>query len=289
MRSIIWMSSMAAVLLLSGCGLEERVPVEMDRIEKSLPLGNASSLQADISLDIGSLEISAGQSSTLYSLDLEYDKASYQPDINYEQGSGQEGRLSLKLESIHKRGIRDERRNNRLLLNLSDSLPVSLRVNTGVGDARLSLSRLHLTRLELQSGVSDARISSYDPNPVVCDEIRLRSGVGNLNAVGLGYLNFRRFDFEGGVGGATLDFAGQLKQDADVQVQVGVGGVNVRMPRDMGVRVSAERHFLSGLQLDGFHKESTGGDYYSENYNRAKVRIYMVVKTGVGSFRITWI
>jgi hypothetical protein len=148
---------------------------------------------------------------------------------------------------------------------------------------------LHLSQLDLQSGVSDARISAYDPNPSICDEIRLRSGVGSLDAVGLGNLNFRRFDFEGGVGGATLDFAGQLKQDADVEVKVGVGGVNVRMPRDMGVRVTAERHFLSGLQLDGFHRQGNEGDYYSENYNRAKVRIYMAVKTGVGSFRITWI
>lgn len=289
MRNVVWMSSMTAVLLLSGCNLEERVPVEMAKIEKSSPVGNASSLQADISLDIGSLEISGEKSPNLYSLDLEYDRASYQPEINYDQGSGGEGRLSLKLESIHKRGIRDERRNNRLLLNLTDSLPVSIKVNTGVGDARLALSRLHLTRLDLQSGVSDARLSAYDPNPAVCDEIRLRSGVGSLNAVGLGNLNFRRFDFEGGVGGATLDFSGPLKQDAEVRIVVGVGGVTARMPRDVGVRVTAEKHFLSGLQLDGFHREGAGDDYFSENYNRAKVRIYVVVKTGVGGFRISWI
>jgi hypothetical protein len=288
MRNVVWMAGMTAVLLLSGCSLEERVPVEMAKIAKSSPVGNASSLQVDIRLDIGSLEISGEKSSNLYSLDLEYDKASYQPEINYDQGSAGEGRLSFTLKSTHKRGIRDERRNNRLLLNFTDALPVSLKVNTGVGDARLALSRLRLARLDLESGVSDTRLSAYDPNPAVCDEIRLRNGVGNLNAVGLGNLNFRRFDFEGGVGGATLDFSGQLKQDAAVRIQVGVGGVTARMPRDVGVRVTAEKHFLSGLQLDGFRREGAGEDYYSENYNRTKVRMHLVVKTGIGGFRITW-
>jgi hypothetical protein len=50
----------------------------------------------------------------------------------------------------------------------------------------------------------------------------------------------------------------------------------------------AERHFLSGLQLDGFEHEG-GEDYYSEKYSEKKVRVTIVVKTGIGGFRISWI
>jgi hypothetical protein len=286
MRKILWNAGVGAILLCAGCGMEQRVPAEMVTMDQSRPLGNETSLQANVRLDTGALEISGESAQKLYSLNLEYDKAGYQPDINYTPGS--EGRLSLKLEGNHQAGIRNMRQNNRLRLSLTDALPLNLQINTGVGDARLALSRLRLTNLDLEAGVGGARLSAYDPNPTVCDQVRLRNGVGSLDAVGLGNLNFRRFEFEGGVGGATLDFSGVWKQDAEVHIQVGVGGVTMRVPREVGVKVTAEKHFLSGLQLDGFHKES-GDEHYSDKYNEKKIRISVIVTTGIGGFRIGWI
>jgi hypothetical protein len=288
MKRIIWLTGIAAVLLLSGCSIEERVPVEMAKLNRSQPAGAETSLQADVGLDIGALVISGESPANVYSLDLEYDKANYQPDVNYTIGNGNEGRLSLNLESMHKLGIRNERRNNRLELRLSETLPLNLRVKTGIGDARLALTHLRLRSLDVESGVGGGRVSAYERNGETCDSIRLHSGVGGLDAVGLGNLNFKRFEFEGGVGGASLDFSGEWQQDGEIRIQVGVGGVTVRMPREVGVRVTAEKHFLSGLQLDGFRKEGADS-YYSENYNRAKIRVSVIVRTGVGGFRLSWL
>jgi len=170
---------------------------------------------------------------------------------------------------------------------LSNAVPLKLDINTGVGDARLALTGLRLSRLELQAGVGGSKITDYEPNPSPCEYIRIKNGVGSMEAVGLGYLNFREFEFEGGVGGANLDFSGSWKQDAEIRIQVGVGGVNLRMPRDLGVKVEAEKHFLSGLHLDGFEKRDSY--YYSENYDKAKVRVSVRVATGVGGFRISWL
>ncbi len=287
-KVFLWQAGIAGVLLLSGCALDERVPVEMAKLDLSRPLAKETSLQAEVTLDVGSLEITGETQKDLYSLDLEYDKSTYEPKSEYTEESGNVGRLYFKLEGTHKGGIHAHRENNRLRLNLTDSLPVNLRVNTGVGDARLALSRLHLSSLDVESGVGSCRMTSYDPNPAVCDSIRLHSGVGGMDATGLGNLNFRRLEFEGGVGGANLDLSGQWKQDAEISIRVGVGGVSMRMPRDVGVKVSSEKHFLSGLQLDGFHKEGSE-DYYSENYTKSKVKVTIDVKTGIGGFRISWI
>jgi len=284
--AFLCMTYIPAVILLAGCNLGHRIPVEMTTMEQSRALEAETSLKADISMDIGSLEISGGSAPDLYSVNLEYDRACYTPEIDYR--SGAEGRLVFKLERSHKGGIRSEGNHNRVRLSLADSLPLNLQVNTGVGDARLALSNLRLTQLSLEAGVGGAKISAYEPNPVICDQIRLRNGVGGLDAVGLGNLNFRRFDYEGGVGGADLDFSGEWKQDAQITIQVGVGGVSLRLPREVGARVTAEKHFLSGLQLDGFRKDSSE-DYYSNNYEDTKIRVTIVVKTGIGGFRISWI
>ena len=283
MKKMVGIACVAMAFLAAGCGMEQQIPVEMVAMDQTRPVAGESSLAANVRFDVGALEISAENAPNLYSMNLEYDKAAYNPDINYSAG-----RLAIRLESAHKLGIRGQRQNNRLRLNLTDAIPLNLDVNTGVGETRLALSRLRITRLNLEAGVGSTRLSAYDPNPAICDEIRLRNGVGSMDAVGLGNLNFRRLEFEGGVGGAKLDFSGAWQRDAEIRLQVGVGGVSVRMPREVGVRVTAERHFLSGLQLDGFQREGRG-DYYSEKYNEKKVRITITVTTGIGGFSISWL
>jgi hypothetical protein len=285
MRHRLWILLVLVVLPLSACYMEDRVPAEMVSLNQSQPFGSEKSLDADIRFDIGALEVAGEKGRTLYSMDLEYDKVSYEPYLNYESGS--EGRLVFKLESTHKLGIRSERQQNRLRLNLSQEVPVNLNINTGVGDARLLLSGMKIATLELESGVGGSRISSYEPNAVICHRIRIKNGVGSMDAVGLGNLNFRELEFEGGVGGANLDFTGEWKQNADVRVQVGVGGVSVRMPRDVGVRVEAEKNLFSGLHLEGFSKRDSV--YFSENYDTAKYRVSLHVATGIGGFKINWI
>jgi hypothetical protein len=287
MRTLIWTALLVLATPFCACDFEPRVAAEIVSMKKDQPIGKEKSLSADIRFDIGSIEIGGETGANLYSVDLEYDKSSYQPEVNYQPPvSGDEGTFSFRLESDHKIGLRAEH-HNRLHLNLTKSMPLKLNINNGVGDARLSLSGLEIARLDLESGVGGSKLTSYEPNAVPCDLVRLKNGVGSLDAVGLGNLNFRELEFEGGVGGANLDFTGTWKRDADIRVQVGVGGVTLRMPREIGVRVEAEKHFLSGFHLDGFNQRDSY--YYSESYDRAKVRVSVRVATGVGGFRISWI
>jgi Cell wall-active antibiotics response LiaF, C-terminal/N-terminal domain of toast_rack, DUF2154 len=276
-------------LLFCGCNFEDRLPAEMTTKNEHQSLAKEKSLNADVRMDIGSLEISGDKdASSLYNLDIDYDKGSYQPEVKYDSTlGGEEGNLLLRLESMHKIGVRADRRNNKLVLNFNNSIPLKLKVNTGVGDSRINMSGMRIARLDLESGVGGARLASYDPNSIQCESIRIKSGVGGTEAIGLGNLNFRDLEFEGGVGGATLDLTGEWKQDASIRVQVGVGGVTVKMPREIGVRVEAEKHFLSGLHLDRFSQRDAY--YYSDNYDSAKVRVTIRVVTGVGGFQITWV
>jgi hypothetical protein len=287
MRKALWsLSGILLVLPFAGCDLEERVPAQVVSITKSQPLGAEKALDVDIRFDVGSLEIAADKGASTYTVDLDYDKASYQEAIGYEE-SGGTGRLTFRLESLHKLGLRSDRHPNRLRLGLTNTLPVRLAINNGVGDARLSLTGLLLTNLDLESGVGSARISSYEPNQVSCDRIRIKNGVGSLDAVGLGYLRFSDLEFEGGVGGANLDFSGEWQRDAEIKIQVGVGGVSVKMPRGIGVKVEGHKNFLSGFHLDGFTMRDSF--YYSEGYDEAKIRASVRVVTGVGGFKITWL
>jgi hypothetical protein len=287
MKNLVW--ALCFPLLFGGCSFGERVPLEMITATRNQPLQKEKSLDSTIRFDIGSLEITGEKShGSLYSYDLEYDKASFVEDVRYTTAlDGTEGRFIFSLQSAHKTGIHPKRLNNRLRLALNDSILLKLRINTGVGDARLSLSGLKISSLDFESGVGEAKMSTYEPNAIPCEHISLKNGVGRLEAIGLGNLNFRELEFDGGLGGATLDFTGEWKRNADVHIRVGMGGVNMSIPRDIGVKVESAKNFLSGLQLEGFNKQDSY--YYSENYDKATTRISIYVTTGIGGLRITWI
>ena len=287
MKKTIWM--LCSLLIFAGCNYDERVPIEMVTMNQTQPLGKEKTLISNISFDIGSLEIAgADKTADLYSFDLEYDKASYSPDVRYDAAlAGEEGRFSFNLQSTHKSGIRRQRHNNRIRVAFNNSVPLNLEVNAGVGDARLSLSGMKLSRVNFESGVGGAKIAVYEPNPIPCEYLGIKNGVGGLDAIGLGNLDFRVLEFEGGVGGANLDLTGEWKRNAEIRIKVGVGGVNVKMPREIGVKVEAEKHFLSGVQLDGFNQRDSV--YYSANYDTAAIRVSVRVETGIGGLKITWI
>ncbi len=285
MKTALWIT-LAWLLGFAPAGCAPRgnpAPSDIATLSRSRPFGGETRLEADIRFDLGTVEITR-ETDLLYSLDLEYDRGRHDPRVEYVPGA--QGRLFCRLQNREAGKIGREHKNF-LRLGLGDSVPLDLRLVSGVGETRLSLSGLRLASLDVESGVGAAKISAYEPNPVGCGRIRFRSGVGSLEAVGLANLNFRELRFEGGVGGGTLDFSGEWRRDADIHIEVGVGGVDLRFSREAGVRVEAARNFLSGIRLEGFNLKD--GAWYSENYDRAAVKVNVKAVTGVGGLKITWL
>jgi len=283
-----WTWVLCILPVFSGCDFEPNIPAEMVTIHESQAYDDEKALNAVVRFDVGVLEITGSKGmDLLYAFDLEYDKSGFEPESRYDLNpAGGEGRFSFSLPGTHRPGFRKNGFSNNLQLKFNDSIPLNLEVDTEVANARLSLSGLRLSHVSFKSGVGGAKISVYEPNPILCEFVRLENGVGSVEAVGLGNLNFRELEFEGGVGGADLDFTGDWRQDAKVRIQVGVGGVHLRMPRSVGVRVETEENFLSGTHLEGFIQN--GSDYYSEDYETASVKVFMRVTTHIGGFKITW-
>ncbi|MEJ2245069.1 MAG: LiaF-related protein [Acidobacteriota bacterium] len=283
-----WIALLCSLPVFAGCDFEPYIPAEMETIQQSQVYSEEKILNADVRFDVGELEITGGKGmESLYIFNLEYDKSEFEPDVQYNSDSTGEGRLSFSLPRIHKPGLRKEGFSNSLRLQFNDSIPLDLEVDTEMANTRLSLSGLRVSGVVFESGVGGAKLFVYEPNPIVCEFVRLKNGVGSIDAIGLGNLNFRELEFEGGVGGADLDFTGNWRQDADVRIQVGIGGVHLRIPRSLGVRLETEKYFFREDQLEGFIQR--GIDYYSENYESAPVKVFMRVATHIGGLKITWV
>ena len=242
------------------------------------------SLTANLELGVGKLEIEAGTSGQLYDLDLYYDENALQPDLNLErEGKNAKLDFSFQGKSHWARGVT----NTRASLRVHPDIKLRLHASTGVTASEINLSGMTVESLDLEAGVGGTLIRVASRNRTRCRDIQIRNGVGAMEAVGLGNLRFEKLAFEGGVGAAELDFSGEWEDDAEVEVQVGVGGVEIRLPRDLGAEVRMPESFLSGIDVSEFRKE--GNTYYSENLDRVSQVVRIRIRTGIGGVSIVWI
>ncbi|MCL4465322.1 MAG: cell wall-active antibiotics response protein [Chloroflexi bacterium] len=123
-------------------------------------------------------------------------------------------------------------------LNLSDAVPLTLRVETGASETRLDLSALQVTHLELRTGASSTEVvlpahagstRAHVQSGAASVRIRVPEGVGasikvgsGLAAVNVDTTRFPRVGEEY----RSLDY-GTAASSVDLQVDTGVGAVSI--------------------------------------------------------------
>lgn len=242
-------------------------------------------LEVDFELNLGTLEIEEGSPLYTYELDLDYDEESSEPRLKYRRND-KVGHLNFHLggEGISIASITGTHLNVRL----NPNIPLRLNGRTGVGMSEIDLSGMKLDWLRLESGVGKTELFMLEPNRSVCQTVVIRSGLGALEITGLGNFGFRNFEFKGGIGSATLDFSGNWNNVGQVEIEVGVGGVEILLPRSLGAEIQFSKSFLSEISVDGFDNKSED-TYVSDNINRVNKVLRIIVRTGIGRVGIGWI
>ncbi|HSR68599.1 MAG TPA: LiaF domain-containing protein [Acidobacteriota bacterium] len=278
--------TLASLLLLTASCIQigDFGKVTYADMKSSEPSQGETRLQAEVDMSVGELMIQPGENDFTYKLDARYNKEAYEPKVSMSR-DGDTAKLKVTLEKTSSGTARGK---NELDLRLNPQAVLALTTKAGVGEARIDLSDMKVEELRLASGVGATRLTMLTANPVRCKSFKIEAGVGALEATGLGNLNFESMRFEGGVGGAELDFSGAWENPGEIEIEVGVGGVEIRIPRDVGVRLRASESFLSGLDLNDFQKEG-GGRYRSNNIDDARKVISIRLETGIGGVEINWI
>ncbi|MEO5824374.1 MAG: hypothetical protein ABIR59_00625 [Gemmatimonadales bacterium] len=241
---------------------------------------------ATLDFGAGTVQIGPAAASQLYRMEVRYDADRFQPTQQYDPRTGI---LKLGLESIGKSGMRVTSRSQLEQVGdfvFSRTVPLSLSANLGASDANLELGGLTLTDLTVRSGASRATVAFGTPTRGECRHATFTVGAGDIDITGLANAGCREVRLDGGIGRATLDFAGAWKQDARVTVEMSMGVVTLRIPRGIGVRLDASR-FLSTLSADGFERD--GKTWITPRFDAAKRKITVGLNTTVASIDVVWI
>jgi hypothetical protein len=171
-------------------------------------------------------------------------------------------------------------------LHVSDAIPVSFDVELGVGSGDFNLTGLQVKDFTLSAGASSVTLAFDEPNTTRIDNITIESGVSKFDGRNLGNANFRHFRFKGGVGAYSLDFAGALSTEVDVDVEVGLGVLTLFVPQNVGARVSYDKSWMSHIDCDEDFHESGSNEYLSDNYSSTQGKMNIRIDAGLGSVKV---
>jgi hypothetical protein len=253
---------------------------EARRLETSAPLA------VNVEYAAGRFHFAPGDAKQLYRVALTYDADRFDPTIAYRKT---DGILNVTLSGRGHVNQKDaDPSRQRLDLAVSPAAPVDLVLKFGAAEAELELGGLSLRRAHIETGASQTTVSFSTPNRVACSDLSFQVGAAEFTVEQLGNSRCSAISLEGGVGQMVLDFTGDwaVGEDTHVKVQIGLGQVELRIPRGLGVRLDVNR-FLAAVDRAGFVKR--GSAYFTPDYDAAPAKIALDVSAVLGSIDVTWV
>ena len=250
----------AVVVLLStiGCGLTRpRVRVgELRTKSESVELGDAESVQVEINMAAGELDMSGG-ANELLEADFAYNVDELEPEVEYSGGT-----LIVSTPDVDTRvgswwDLDDYRYEWDLRFN--DDLPMEMSIKIGAGSVDLELGSLSLTTLDIETGAGEVKMDLSDSSSLT------------------------RLDVEAGVGQFTVDLTGTWQDDLDANINSGVGELTLRLPRSACVRVDVEGG-LSDVKTHGLTRD--GNDYVNDACGESEATLRIDIIAGVGDINL---
>lgn len=273
--------SFFAILTLAtmACGFSVNIPSAptpgpevTDEITVAVPDSEESRLK--ISFGAGELTLSPGAEDVLVDGTATYNIPNFKPEI-VEDG----GNIEIKQGEFKSLNVGNFRNNWDLQLG---ETPMELEINAGAYEGKYEFGGLALTDLTIKDGASNVDVSFSEPNRTEMSVFRYETGASNVRLTGLANANFSTLIFNGGAGNYTLDFSGELGQDATARIETGFGDLALVIPDGVDARVTVE-----GGAINVNHSSGWGQSNRTYTQDGSGPTLTIVVKMGAGNVTIT--
>jgi hypothetical protein len=160
--------------------------------------------------------------------------------------------------------------------------PMDLTINAGAYTGKYNLGGLALKSLTVKDGAAHVELAFAQPNTTEMSVFRYETGASNVKLTGLANANFNSLSFSSGAGDYTLDFSGELKRDATVNLSSGLSNMIVVVPAGVNANVTVEGG-LSNVSVGS--SWSQNGNIYSQTGSGPTLTF--IIKMGAGNLTLT--
>lgn len=242
-----------------------------------------------VALELPAGEIRVGRlevGDLLYDLQLSYCTQHFRPQSRFTPaaGSGPSGDRLEVAARLLEGAPTSPAEPNLLLLKIPVGRVLDLRAAAG-DSADLDLTGLSVRRLALHGGTGRLRARFKAGNPADLERLLWVAGTGESFLEGLGWGGVSSLEFHGGAGKSVIDYSGPGPAEAAALVDRGSGGIEMVLPRDLGVLVSGTDPDAAVPQ--GFR--ASGNGWESLNAGAAERRLRLVLQGGSEGVAFRWL
>ena len=232
----------------------------------------------------GVLTVRRGDKGELYNALFHFDENWSVPKTLYANG-----RLEVGLSASDSRNsdFGDWPDEASLDLALAAGVPMDIELNFGAGQAELDLTGLGVRKLVVNTGASESVIRVGEANRERMESAAINVGAADLDVLGVGNLNAEQVTVKSGLGSVTLRLDGEWEQDGNLVVSMGLGALELQIPRSLGVRLRRPDSFLASIETEGLEKR--GKVYQSANWESAERKVEIEITAVLGSVDLEWI
>ena len=252
-------------------------------------------LKVVIEVAFGSITIERGDKTMAAMMDYENGNDKEDFDISYEI-VGETGKLKIKMKkATYTWGEGDDEddakehrhRKRHLHLKLSDAVPTTFDIELGAGKGDFDFTDLQVKDIKISAGASSVTLKCNKPNAIAIDDISIESGVSKFSGKNLGNLNFHKMKFSGGLGSYKLDFSGAFHRKAIAKIDVGLGSVNVYIPKTTPAKVIYEDSWLSSFSIDDAFENIKENVYVTPDFENAEKSLTIELDAGLGNVSVS--
>lgn len=270
--AILALTSMACSFTVNLPPVPTPGPEVTDEITVAVP--DVDEPRLKISFGAGELRLSPGAEDSLVEGTATYDIPNFNPEI-----IESDEQIEIKQGEIKTLNLTDFK--NVWDLHLGE-MPMELEINAGAYKGRYEFGGLALTDLTVKDGASDVEASFSEPNLTEMSVFRYETGASSVKLTGLANANFSTLIFNGGAGDYTLDFSGDLTQDATARVETGFGDLKLVVPKGVDARITVE-----GGPVNINHSSGWAQSNQTYTQDGSGPTLTIIVKVGAGNVTIT--
>ena len=250
-------------------------------LDASRQVHDTGALSVRVRYAAGKLDLRPAASGLLYAMNIRYDADRAEPFTRFDS-TARTLDFGIRSQGVH--FSTSDKHMGSLHAELSNRVPIDLGLELGAVQGELQLGGLRLTEFVLKGGAADLSVRFDQPNPVRMRRMTLEVGAADVKVLRAGNAATERILATVGVGSLSLDLGGEWSRDIDVDANVALGELSVRVPPDVGVRIDAST-FLVEFEKSGLSKR--GDAWVTPDFDAAKRHVRIRMRGAFGSFELS--
>ena len=282
MRSVL-ITSVVALAALAPCA--EAHAQQWRRLETARQMTDSLPMKVDVSFGPGRFKLYPITGNLLYRMQMHYDEAAVDAQHDF---SVRDRELTLGVErgDVTWKAVKsaDDENPASMDLGLNSAVPMELDVKlAAIDNGQLDLGGFKITELQVDAAAAELSLGFSAPNRLPMERMTIQIGAAGAEVTGLGLANAARIRIKGAAGAVSLDFGARVLRDVEVESELAFGVLQISVPADVGVQLSA-RQFMGKMELHDMTRKE--GVYYSSNWTTSSRKITINSHIVAGSLRL---